>query len=257
MFNIFKKSKPAEKQKILFFCGAGLSAESGLSTFRDSKGLWANHDIDEVCNLKTFKTNKQKVFKFYNDRKSEILNVKPNIAHFEIAKIQQKYGAENVHVFTSNIDNLLEKAGCKQVCYVHGTIFQLKCLNCEHEINIGNAPFDVSLICPQCKTDNLKPNIIFFNEPAPQYKLLREYFEKGGPIIKQKIVGNIKVIVGSSLKVIKPEIFKPSRGRTIIVDKNEPELHDYKNDFEKIIIEPATTGLKKVSQLIDQWYVKS
>jgi NAD-dependent deacetylase len=254
MFNLFKKT-PKEQQKILFFCGAGISQESGLNTFRDSNGLWENHDLDRVCNFNTFFENKEEVFSFYNDRKSEILKAKPNSAHRIITQIQEKYQANNTLIFTSNIDNLLTQAGCKNVIHVHGNIFDMQCTECGHIWSIGNSLYDIKAKCLKCNSLYVKPAIVFFNEPAPKYKILRESFERGGPIIKGEIVNNIKVIVGTSFKVIKPEIFRLARGHSIVVDKVLPELKSEKCD--KIILKPATHGLEEVRVLIDDWYIKN
>lgn len=253
MFNLFKK-KSKEKQKILFFCGAGISQESGLNTFRDSNGLWNQHDLDKVCNFNTFFENKIEVFDFYNQRKTEILKAKPNAAHNSIAKTQATYGEKNVLVFTSNIDNLLTQAGCKNVVHVHGNIFEMQCVDCEHIWSIGNSLYDINMKCPQCNSIKVKPAIVFFNEQAPKYSLLSATFEKGGPIINGAVVNNIKVIVGTSFKVIKPDIFRLSRGRSIVIDKVLPQLNG--QTCEKIILKPATQGFEEISDLIKQWYVK-
>lgn len=259
IFNIFNKTKsrqPAEKQKILIFCGAGISQESGLSTFRDANGLWANHDINTVCNLQTFAKNKEAVFDFYNERKKEILQAQPNLAHYGVAQIQKKYGKDNVRIFTSNIDLLLTQAGCEDVVHVHGNILGMKCLRCATVWDIGLKPYELGAVCPHCAATDTKPSIIFFNEPAPEYQTLRAEFEKGGLIYKGDIISNIKLIIGTSFKVIKPDIFIPERGRTIVLDKNPPEVKDAGKRFEKIIVQPATQGITEVSQLIDSWYFK-
>lgn len=245
--------KDIRKQKILIFCGAGLSAESGLSTFRDSNGLWNNHNVLEVCNLKTFEKNKKMVFEFYNARKLEIIDAIPNIAHKTIANIQSKYGIENVHIFTSNIDDLLEKAGCKNVVHVHGDCNHMQCLECEHIWNIGSAPYDNNGICPECESHNIKPNIIFFNEEAPKYKQLTQAFESSGEIIHDAIVPNIKLFVGTSFKVLPTYIFYPKRGKSILVD-----LHPTKQMlecFEQTISKPATEGVTEAAEIIHKWYV--
>ncbi len=244
--------KKGESQKILFFCGAGISQESGLSTFRDSDGLWLNHDVDDVCNIKTFGKNKKLVFDFYNEIKRQVLSVKPNAAHFSVSKIQKKYGVENVHIFTSNIDDLFERAGCLNVCHVHGDIFNMKCLSCEHEWNIGNELYDVSAKCPNCDGVEVKPSIVFFNEHAPKYKLMHQYFESSGVVIKNNIVENIKVVVGASFSVIGYNMIMPKRGKSIIVDRQDIGIPH----FEKYIIKPATIGMLEVEETINGWYRK-
>lgn len=254
MLNIFKKFHSEEKQKIIIFAGAGLSQESGLDTFRGNNGLWNNHNIDEVCNFKTFLENKEMVFEFYNERKKDILKVSPNHAHFGIAKIQKKYGDENVHVFTSNIDNLLEKAGCQNVCHVHGDIHHMQCLSCEHNWFIGDNPYNIQDKCPKCHYENIKPAIVFFHEKAPKYHDLYEYFQKSSVIKKGNLVPHIKLIIGTSFKVIKPEAFFIRRGKTILLDKF-PNIEGIENDFTKILPQSATQGIDEVINTIEQWYL--
>ena len=208
-----------------------------------------------MCNFNTFIENRDEVFSFYNQRKTDILNAKPNAEHHAIAKIQAKYDYDNVEIFTSNIDNLLTQAGCKNVVYVHGSIFEMQCVDCGHIWNIGNSPYDIKTRCNKCNSLALKPGIVFFNESAPKYKNLRQSFEHGGSVIKGQIINNIKIIAGTSFKVIRPDIFKLSRGRSIIIDKVIPELDGEK--CEKIILKPATDGMKEASDLIDKWYVNS
>ncbi len=107
---------------ILFFSGAGLSADSGLSTFRDTNGLWDKYDINKVCNISTWKANYELVHEFYNLRRTEYKDAKPNAMHTMIADMQRKHGSDKVMVITQNIDNLLEEAGCENVLHVHGRI---------------------------------------------------------------------------------------------------------------------------------------
>lgn len=251
--NLFKKTKiEAPKQNILIFCGAGISAESGLTTFRDTEGLWNNFNIDEVCNIKNFSKNRSLVFQFYNNRKSEIQKALPNVAHETIANIQKKYGIENVKIFTSNIDNLLEMAGCKNVCHVHGNYNEMKCIDCTKVWSIGSEKFDILSLCPQCFSRNVKPNIIFFHENAPKHLDLIKHFTSSGEIINEKIVPNIKLFVGSSFKVIKTDMLLPMRGRSILVDLNPNQA--ITNQFEVVFEKKATIGTLEAEKLINDWY---
>lgn len=241
-----------EKQKILFFCGAGLSQESGLSTFRDANGIWEEHSIDEVCNFKTYRANRDKIFKFYNDRKKQILLANPNEAHKKIAEIQKKYGKENVLIFTSNIDNLLDKAGCENVVHVHGNISDMQCTDCGHTWSIGDLAYNIDENCPKCSSLWTKPGIVFFHEHAPKYKDLHTAFELGGPVVNDEIINNIRVVIGTSFQVITPNIFQLHRGNSIVVDKNFPQLGD--QECSEIIIKPATQGMLEVDKIIAKWY---
>ncbi len=259
MFEIFKKifnSEIKEKNKILFFCGAGLSQESGLETFRGSENsLWNNYDINTVCNLKTFEKNKEIVFKFYNERKKEILSKKPNLAHIEIANIQKEFGAENVKIFTSNIDLLLEKAGCQIVIHVHEDITTMKCIDCEEVFSIGEKFYKMHQVCPACQSNDTKPGIIFFNEVAPKYKILRAEFEKTGPIIDNKITQNTKIFIGNSFAVMKPDLFSLKNSKNILMNVERPS-DDISGLFQHVITKKATSGIKDVTDILRKEFQK-
>lgn len=106
-------------KKVMILSGAGLSAESGLKTFRDSGGLWEEYDVMEICSARGFKANRQKVLDFYNKRRAQLKECEPNEAHKIIARIKEKYG-DKVAVLTQNVDDLLERAGCANVVHLHG-----------------------------------------------------------------------------------------------------------------------------------------
>src|SRR5690625_2961344 len=160
------------QRKIFIFTGSGISAESGLTTFRGSEGLWNNHSIDDVCNEFTWQQNYELVHQFYNDLRHTLANTQPNQAHYSIAKIQKKYG-QNVQIVTQNVDDLLERAGATNVLHLHGNLSELTCAYCEHEWDIGYQMVDIHnpehMQCPNCKQDNqcVRPNIVFFGGPAP------------------------------------------------------------------------------------------
>lgn len=250
MLNFIKNlisSKPI-KPTILVFCGAGISQESGLTTFREQNGIWSQENLNDVCNLKTFEHNKEKVFEFYNARKAEILKVQPNEAHQALASLQKSYLGE-IKIYTSNIDNLLEKASCKNVIHVHGDTQHMNCLDCGHTWHIGNKAYCIDETCPQCSSSTIKPAIIFFNEPAPYYKELKKDFENAGKVVKNTLIPNIKLLIGTSFKVVDLHTLKPKRGTTILVDKN-PNIKGFENDFYQIIEKPSSRGVSEAIELI-------
>lgn len=161
--------------RIIIFTGSGISAESGLATFRGSDGLWNNHSIDDVCNEFTWRQNYALVHDFYNDLRQSLAQAVPNDAHYCIAQIQQRYG-NAVEIITQNVDDLLEQAGACRVLHLHGHLCQLRCADCDHEWDIGYQSFDWShpehLRCPSCGNDQhcVRPNIVFFGGPAPRYQ---------------------------------------------------------------------------------------
>lgn len=238
------------QSKILIFTGAGLSEESGIPTFRTGKdGLWHNYKISEVCDAKTFLLNKQKVFDFYNERKKQYFNVKPNSAHFAIADIQKKYGVENVIIYTANIDNLMEEAGCKNVNHVHGNINNMNCLNCYHEWFIGYGEFKVNTVCPNCKlAKQTKPGVVFFHEHAPMYPKMMEEFSKAS-ILKNKIyIPILKIVIGTSLQVIRDEHLQPRRGISMLLDPNPSNS----NNFTFVVPKKATKGIEEINNFINE-----
>ena len=122
MSSILGKSlttKEVKMKKVLILSGAGLSAESGLRTFRDSGGLWEEYDIEEVCSARGFRANRQKVLDFYDKRRAQLAECEPNEAHKMIARLKERYG-EQISVLTQNVDDLLERAGCQKVVHLHG-----------------------------------------------------------------------------------------------------------------------------------------
>lgn len=248
----YPKSVVKETPQILIFCGAGISAESDIPTFRTGDdGLWNNYDIDEVCNIRNFYKNKESVFNFYNERKKEYKNAKPNCAHFSLAKIQKIYGNENVKIYTSNIDNLLEMAGCKNVVHVHGSINQMNCINCQHIWNIGDSEFIIDTDCPQCTANSgTKPGVTFFNEASPEYIGLFYDFSKGKIYKNNEFVPLIKIIIGTSLKVINEGHLQTERGASLLLDPYPDNQHH----FTKIIPKKATEGIVEMENFIKENY---
>ncbi len=149
--------------KIVFLTGAGISAESGLATFRSENGLWNNHRVEDVATIEAYWRNQDYVHDFYNNMKPELWNAKPNAGHLAITKLQQEYPAD-VHIITQNVDTLHEKAKSKNVHHIHGQINQAVCMNCGHVIETWG---DVSseTVCESCGVQGMmKPNIVFFGE---------------------------------------------------------------------------------------------
>lgn len=150
-------------KNIVILTGAGISAESGLATFRSSNGLWNNHRVEDVASVEGFERNPELVHDFYNNLKEEIQKAKPNSAHLAITKLQQQYPAK-ISVITQNVDTLHEKAGNQNIYHIHGQINQAVCLNCGHILETFG---DVSTetVCENCRIAGMmKPNIVFFGE---------------------------------------------------------------------------------------------
>ena len=150
-------------KNIVVLTGAGISAESGLATFRAANGLWNNHPVEDVATVEAFARNPAYVHDFYNELKPELQKAKPNPAHLALTRLQQEYPAP-VSIITQNVDTLHEKAGSKDIYHIHGQINQAVCLNCGQVMeNWGDV--DTQTICPHCSIQGMmKPNIVFFGE---------------------------------------------------------------------------------------------
>ena len=150
-------------KNIVILTGAGISAESGLATFRASNGLWNNHKVEDVATIEAFERNPAYVHEFYNELKKELIKAEPNPAHLAITRLQNEYPA-NISVVTQNVDTLHEKAGNKNIYHIHGQINQAVCLNCGQVLEtFGDV--DTETICPHCQIAGMmKPNIVFFGE---------------------------------------------------------------------------------------------
>lgn len=231
--------------KIIFFTGAGISAESGISTFRDSNGLWENYKIDEVCNIETWKKNKEKVFRFYSERRAQLEFVEPNKIHLEIAKLQRELGVDNVIVITQNIDNLLEKAGCQKVLHVHGFLPEMKCVqsySCNHIWNVGYKETIESDRCPRCGGES-KPNVVFFGEEALNYYFMKREFYS----LKDQ---DIIVVMGTLGNVVGIDRYMDFTNGTKIL--NNLETSDFINDkkFDYVFYKKGTEAIDEIVSII-------
>jgi len=149
--------------QIVFLTGAGISAESGLATFRGSNGLWNGWKPDEVASLKGFLKNKERALEFYNTLRAEVFAAKPNVVHLAIAKLQKEYNSET-HILTQNIDTLHEKAKSKNVYHIHGQINHILCSACGKTFATWEN-VSAKTVCPYCgKKGELRPDIVFFGE---------------------------------------------------------------------------------------------
>jgi NAD-dependent deacetylase len=157
-------------RQLILLTGSGISADSGLDTFRTSgeKSLWAQYDADVVCNFDCWEENFDLVHQFYSARRAQLGTVSPNAAHRLAASWQERFGAD---LITQNVDDLFERAGARDVLHVHGSLTSMRCLDCETIWDVGYQVFDPATgCCPHCGALwEVKPNVVFFNERAPLY----------------------------------------------------------------------------------------
>lgn len=151
-------------KKIFILTGAGISAESGLKTFRDANGLWENYRVEDVASIEGFEKNPKLVHDFYNQLRPVMDKAEPNKAHFAISKLQKETKDFDAFLVTQNVDLLHEKAGSEDVHHMHGRIDETVCLKCGHVIKtLEKSAFDEA--CEKCGAKGfLKPNIVFFGE---------------------------------------------------------------------------------------------
>jgi len=213
------------KKKIVVFTGAGISAESGIPTFRDNEGLWNKHIADEVASMSGWKKDKEKVLKFHNEFAKEFSKCEPNDAHKTLAKLEERY---DVTVVTQNIDNLHERGGSTNVIHVHGNIAESKSsMNPNKTYPLSG---DIKLGDKADDNSQLRHNTVLFGESLPtgEFKKAMKAMENADFLI---IVGTslvvfpaadlIKYFHGEQIYVIDPNNVNlaPAEGRTFIVDK--------------------------------------
>lgn len=237
MFFRKQMKKKEVVQKIFIYSGAGISQESGLSTFRDKNGIWENYNLEDVCNYRTWLKNYDLVHQFYNERRKDLSNVQPNEGHFLVASLQKRFGIENVINVTTNIDDLFERAGVKNTIYLHGNLNEIKNIETNDIFDIGHKEFDFK------GNDKVyKPNVVFFNEICPSYRLLeRLKFEMNDK--------DIVVTVGMSFIVVKPEkIFSGFiKTRNININLDEKTNDEYL--FDEVYNQLSSLGLKTVFKI--------
>lgn len=227
---------PMAKKKLVVLSGAGISAESGLKTFRDSDGLWEGYDIEDVATPNAWKKNPQLVLEFYNFRRRGVLEAQPNAAHYGLAQLEQDW---DVHIITQNIDDLHERAGSTKVLHLHGQILQMRS---EHnEELIYDTRDDIKLGDLAADGAQLRPHIVWFGEAVPA-------ISDAVTIVRS---ADVFVVVGTSL-VVYPAAglvnYAPWEIPKFIIDKKIPYNSSLYNLTE--IEKPATDGVAELIKLL-------
>lgn len=226
--------------KIVVFTGAGVSAESGLKTFRDSGGLWENYNIQDVATPEAFERDPELVLKFYNMRRKQLCESEPNEAHKAIAELESKY---EVQVITQNIDDLHERAGSSNVLHLHGELKKAQSTKDPKlvteidgwELNYGD----------KCDLGSqLRPHVVWFGEAVPNMPKAYKIAERAGLLL----------VVGTSLSVYPAAgivDFAPSAIKKYLIDPSDVSVLNVEN--LEIIKEKASSGVPKlVNQLLSQ-----
>lgn len=227
---------------IVVMTGAGISAESGIKTFRDADGLWEGHDVMSVASPEGWAKDKELVLKFYNDRRRQLMEVEPNEAHKAIAELESQY---KVTVITQNVDDLHERAGSTNIIHLHGELRKMRStidsslvFDCVGDINVGDK-------CP--KKSQLRPHIVWFGEAVPLLQAAS----------LMTSLADMVMVVGSSMQVYPAAglvAYAPRTADVYYIDK-KPSVN-YELSLRKnlhIIAEPATVGVRRiVNQLLNE-----
>lgn len=177
------------KPKLVISTGAGMSAESGLSTFRDSGGLWDNYNVMDVASADGFARNPELVHKFYNIRRRELMNVEPNEGHRGLVELEKWY---DTYVITQNVDNLHERAGSSNVVHLHGELMKIRSLtHPERVYELGPDNLETTVDTVDKYGDHVRPHIVFFQEAVPMFERAVELAEEA----------DVFVVIGTSLVV--------------------------------------------------------
>jgi NAD-dependent deacetylase len=223
-------------KKIVVLTGAGISAESGISTFRDSDGLWEGHDVMQVATPQGFQKNPDLVLNFYNQRRRQLLKVSPNLAHKALVDLEDYF---DVSIITQNVDDLHERAGSSKVIHLHGELLKARCsynpsniIDWKTDIKIGDLSKDGK---------QLRPHIVWFGEEVP-------LLEKAAHITQQ---AHILIIIGTSMQVY------PAAGLVHYVSRDtpiyfiDPKPNISRTDFNGLTIIQAS-AVKGVPPLVSE-----
>jgi len=188
-------------KNIVVLTGAGMSAESGIATFRDANGLWEGHDVMEVASPEGFYNNPELVLDFYNQRRGQLKTVKPNQGHISLQKLEEHY---NVHVVTQNVDDLHERAGSTSVLHLHGELRKVRSTKNEQLVYDWEEDLVLGDLCEE--KSQLRPHIVWFGEEVPMIGKAIALVEKA----------NVLVVIGTSMQVY------PAAGLVNYIKPNTP-----------------------------------
>jgi len=230
-------------KKLVVLTGAGISAESGILTFRDTGGLWENHSIEDVATPEGWRKNPQLVLDFYNERRKKSFEVQPNASHYGLAELEKYF---EVHIITQNVDNLHERAGSTNILHLHGELSKVRSSKDENYIiDIGDKSIQLGDLAPD--GSQLRPHIVWFGEMVPMIE----------PAAELCMEADIFVVVGTSMQVYPAAgliQYVPMNSPKFVVDPNKPEIgNSYRN--LTFIQEKATTGVAKLKDILIKEYL--
>jgi NAD-dependent deacetylase len=226
-------------KKIYILSGAGLSAESGIRTFRGNNGYWEEYPIEEVCSTQGWAKDRQKVCNFYDARRADIATKEPNTAHYALADLKERY-PENIVMLTQNVDDMLERAGCQEVLHLHGTLTDLRCESCGEVFHVGYSSQE-GKTCPACSSDFIRHNVVMFGEAAPMYRHLHQLYEEASMV----------VVIGTSGQVIDTASIAQVVEESILLNLDQDPYIDHY--FNVRIYDKATQGITQVVEKVEEF----
>jgi NAD-dependent deacetylase len=225
------------KKKLVVLTGAGISAESGIHTFRDSDGLWEGHDVMQVATPEGFEANPKLVLDFYNERRKQLLEVHPNKAHYNLVALEKDF---DVEIITQNVDDLHERAGSSAITHLHGELLKVRSSVDQSLILDWNKDLVLGDLCS--KKSQLRPHIVWFGEMVPM-------LDKAIDITKK---ADILIIIGTSMQVYPAasliDYIKPNTPIYFIDPKPSISESNFKN--LTIIANVASLGTTKLKELL-------
>jgi NAD-dependent deacetylase len=224
--------------KIVVLTGAGISAESGLKTFRDSDGLWMGYNVEDVATPRAFKKDPALVLDFYNQRRRDVATAQPNAAHLGLAALEKNF---EVQIVTQNIDDLHERAGSTRVLHLHGEIFKMRSV--QNETKIYDIRSDIHVGDTDADGNQLRPHIVWFEEPVPLIAVAAQIMAEA----------DIFVLIGTSLQVYPAAglvDYVPHASPKYIIDKKIPAISKYGN--MQFIEKPATEGVAALQEILQK-----
>jgi NAD-dependent deacetylase len=223
------------KKHIVVLTGAGMSAESGLKTFRDADGLWEGHDVMEVASPQGFAANPELVLDFYNQRRRQLLEVKPNTAHEALAELEKTH---QLTIITQNVDDLHERSGSSNVIHLHGELLKVRSVYDEFDVQYWTKDLYLGDTCE--KGYQLRPQIVWFGEAVPM-------IEKAMRICE---TADILLIIGTSMQVYPAASLMHYVSHKTKIYYIDPKPAMDSNNQITVIAEKATIGIQKVIELL-------
>ena len=232
------------RKKLVVLTGAGVSAESGVSTFRDSNGLWENYKVEDVASIEGWYRNPALVLDFYNQRRAQLATVRPNAAHYAIASLEDEW---DVTVITQNVDNLHERAGSTRIIHLHGELTKVRPENCYNDrdnyseetvFDIGTDAIKPGDLAPNGA--QLRPHIVWFGEPVPYINAA----------IDKVMQADVLLIVGTSLQVYPAAgLYAYAKADTpiYIIDPKDVPVRDGRVTHIKDV---ATSGMETLKNIL-------